>query len=238
MIRQDAPVIGWIDGAPVPRERLDARLAALHAGRRAAALPKTGTSEYRQLIRWTAHVICTEELCRRAVPMAPRATVPLDAVGAVQLGSINYAAWQSDPAVAAAFLAVIPGADREVETPDSVRWWRIRYAMGTGNPPPARPSLSSLGWSTLDDLPVVLAAAARAAVPGTVIGPLIDGNRWYYLRVDEIAHRPARIARRDDGERLRAFARWLDLRRSESLVMAPGFEHPGDTDQPDNTHRH
>ena len=38
--------------------------------------------------------------------------------------------------------------------------------------------------------------------------------------------------------RRRAFRLWLDQRRAELVRLAPGYEHPGDPRQPDNTHRH
>jgi [acyl-carrier-protein] S-malonyltransferase len=38
--------------------------------------------------------------------------------------------------------------------------------------------------------------------------------------------------------RRRAFLAWLDLRTAELVRLAPGYEHPGDPGQPDNTHRH
>ncbi|KKB97156.1 malonyl CoA-ACP transacylase, partial [Mycobacterium nebraskense] len=34
------------------------------------------------------------------------------------------------------------------------------------------------------------------------------------------------------------FRVWLDARRAELVRLAPGYEHPGDPRQPDNTHRH
>src|SRR5690242_4248748 len=36
----------------------------------------------------------------------------------------------------------------------------------------------------------------------------------------------------------RAFRLWLDARCAEMVELAPGYEHPGDPRQPDNTHRH
>jgi [acyl-carrier-protein] S-malonyltransferase len=36
----------------------------------------------------------------------------------------------------------------------------------------------------------------------------------------------------------RAFRLWLDARCAELVQLAPGYEHPGDPRQPDNTHRH
>ena len=38
--------------------------------------------------------------------------------------------------------------------------------------------------------------------------------------------------------RRRAFRLWLDARCAELVELAPGYEHPGDPRQPDNTHRH
>ncbi|OBF33053.1 malonyl CoA-ACP transacylase [Mycobacterium sp. ACS1612] len=38
--------------------------------------------------------------------------------------------------------------------------------------------------------------------------------------------------------RRRAFRLWLDARCAEMVELAPGYEHPGDPRQPDNTHRH
>jgi [acyl-carrier-protein] S-malonyltransferase len=38
--------------------------------------------------------------------------------------------------------------------------------------------------------------------------------------------------------RRRAFRVWLDARSAELVELAPGYEHPGDPRQPDNTHRH
>ncbi len=38
--------------------------------------------------------------------------------------------------------------------------------------------------------------------------------------------------------RRRAFRLWLDTRCAALVELSPGYEHPGDPRQPDNTHRH
>lgn len=38
--------------------------------------------------------------------------------------------------------------------------------------------------------------------------------------------------------RRRVFRIWLEQRRAALVWLAPGYEHPGDPRQPDNTHRH
>jgi [acyl-carrier-protein] S-malonyltransferase len=53
---------------------------------------------------------------------------------------------------------------------------------------------------------------------------------------DEV--RPAIAEHLRAAARRRAFRRWLDARCAELVELAPGYEHPGDPRQPDNTHRH
>lgn len=50
--------------------------------------------------------------------------------------------------------------------------------------------------------------------------------------------RPLIAAHLIGAARRRAFRRWLDARCAELVDLAPGYEHPGDPRQPDNTHRH
>jgi [acyl-carrier-protein] S-malonyltransferase len=38
--------------------------------------------------------------------------------------------------------------------------------------------------------------------------------------------------------RRRRFRIWLDARRADLVELSPGYEHPGDPRQPDNTHKH
>jgi [acyl-carrier-protein] S-malonyltransferase len=59
------------------------------------------------------------------------------------------------------------------------------------------------------------------------------------------ARNPGRFAHTADAAehlrgaaRRRAFRVWLDARRAALVELAPGYEHPGDPRQPDNTHRH
>ncbi|WP_224098418.1 malonyl CoA-ACP transacylase, partial [Mycobacterium avium] len=54
--------------------------------------------------------------------------------------------------------------------------------------------------------------------------------------LDEV--RPAIREQLRGAARRRAFRLWLDERRAALVRLAPGYEHPGDPRQPDNTHRH
>jgi [acyl-carrier-protein] S-malonyltransferase len=50
--------------------------------------------------------------------------------------------------------------------------------------------------------------------------------------------RPAITVHLLGAARRRAFRTWLDIRRAALVELAPGYEHPGDPRQPDNTDRH
>ncbi len=56
--------------------------------------------------------------------------------------------------------------------------------------------------------------------------------------VDFARARPLIAAHLGAAARRRAFRLWLDARCAELVELAPGYEHPGDPRQPDNTHRH
>ena len=238
LAQRNATVIGWVNGEPLPRTLLDDRIALLRNGKGAAALPAPDTREGRQLVRWTAHVLFTEHLCARwarehGVPVA--APVELDALSAIQLGSITSAAWRTQPAVSAVYRAVVD-ADEPPPPRPTEQQWRLRLAHGA-TPAAARAAEPvSIGWSTLADLPPAIAAAARECDPA----PVNSSSGWHVVVVDEVATRPVLgppPARRR-GTALRAFARWLDEQRANSVRVADGFEHPGDPGQPDNTHQH
>jgi [acyl-carrier-protein] S-malonyltransferase len=50
--------------------------------------------------------------------------------------------------------------------------------------------------------------------------------------------RPLIVAHLRGAARRRRFRMWLDQRRADLVWLAPGYEHPGDPRQPDNTHKH
>ncbi|MBS2537226.1 hypothetical protein KGQ20_31165 [Catenulispora sp. NF23] len=278
--QREAAVIGWVDGTPIPRERLEARVRELRTGRLAARLPAVGSKEDRQFLRWTAQVLLTEELCRvesarmrgaeeerlpaaadladqpvpgslrlADVPAPPR---PLSQAESLHLGSINAAAWSTAPEMSALYnlvtVATLPAAPSTAAAPHTAAphtstrtWYRVTHTVaGTAFEAATAPDVS-LGWTTLDDIPATLAAELRALPPGTRVGPVRTGLGWHFATVTATEVRPAEPAPSTDATdptRLAAFNRWLDQRRRALVAYAPGFEHPGDPSQPDNTHRH
>ncbi|WP_371501936.1 hypothetical protein OG871_33435 [Kitasatospora sp. NBC_00374] len=228
-------VLGLLDGRPLARTELDRRLAALREGPRSAALPVAGSPEDRQLTRWVAQVVLTEELCaaeaaERGLDCSDPAPVRLDQRAAVELGSITAAAYEGSPAVRAVYRAVTADTTpdpehRRAEPTDPVgEVWHLATPDGEFEADP-------------DTLPTALAAALRATPPGR---PATAGGWSATL----LGRRTARAHPDEPGDRLldsarrTAFAHWLDHTRAARLTLVPGLEHPGDPAQPDNHHRH
>ncbi|MEU6410499.1 peptidylprolyl isomerase [Microbispora sp. NPDC046933] len=89
--------------------------------------------------------------------------------------------------------------------------------------------------------------AVFAAREGETVGPVEGpGGPWTLVveRIEAARREPYAAVReriraelaKESGER--AFARWLDARHADSVVLAPGHEHPADPAQPDAGHRH
>ena len=81
----------------------------------------------------------------------------------------------------------------------------------------------------------------HARNPLRFAAPSDAGNGWRTATVDAPpldAVRPLIVEHLRGAARRRAFRLWLDARRAELVRLAPGYEHPGDPRQPDNTHRH
>ncbi|MEY9891792.1 [acyl-carrier-protein] S-malonyltransferase [Catenulispora sp. MAP5-51] len=247
--QREATVIGAVAGTPIPRERLDARVRELRTGRLAGRLPAVGSKEDRQFLRWTAQVQLTEELCRvelarlgpeSATDAAPR---PLTHVESLHLGSINAAAWARSAAMSALYDLVTDPTPAAAPQTATRTWYRVTHSVAATPLEAATAPETSLGWTTLDDLPATLAAELRARPSGTRVGPVRTGLGWHFATVTATETRPDEPmphAEQDasDPARLAAFNRWLDERRSALVTNAPGFEHPGDPGQADNTHRH
>ncbi|MGP3958572.1 DUF7158 domain-containing protein [Nonomuraea sp. 3N208] len=184
------PFIGWIDDRPVPREHLDRRLADLRDGPLSAALPVPGSSEDRQLARWLTQVILTEALCEsaaRALGLAPVEGAPLDRVAAVELGSINAAAYNGSPWVRAMFEHVtaateVPSEWRTHASPERSPRHVVRHRLFADrrSAEQAGPDdLQLLGVVELDSLPASIAEAIKHRPCGTLAGPVRDALGWH-----------------------------------------------------------
>lgn len=188
-----------VAGVAVAVSDVDEREAALRASSLAAALPRPGTSEGRQLRRWLTQLLVTERvLAAEAGALAVTATdatptvedVLPDMTARLELGSIAAGAL-GDPLARAVFARVTAGVDiPEAAVADYHRRNPHRFAGSAGFAPPL----------------AEVAPAIRAMLLGAA--------------------------------RRRAFRIWLDQRRAALVWLAPGYEHPGDPRQPDNTHKH
>ena len=100
---------------------------------------------------------------------------------------------------------------------------------------PLRLEIGSVAASVLGD---PLARALFASVTESVdvtddaVGAYAERNPSRFADTAGVAEHLRAAARR------RAFRLWLDTRCAAVVELAPGYEHPGDPRQPDNTHRH
>jgi [acyl-carrier-protein] S-malonyltransferase len=203
-----AGVAATVGGVPVPVHDVDVREARLRGGPLAATLPAAGTSEGRQLRRWLTQLIVTERVV----------TAEADALGVT--------GWD---------------APSEVELlPDTTARLEIGSIAAAALSDPCARALFARVTAAVDVSDDDVAGyharnPLRFAASGT------DRHGW---RAPAIAAPPLHQVRSMVADHLRAAARrrafrvWLDERRAELVKLAPGYEHPGDPRQPDNTHRH
>ena len=201
----DAATVG---GRAVSVADVDAREERLRAAVPAAALPRLGTSEGRQLRRWLTQLLVTERLIATeaaAIGLSADGTpaeaqLLADNSARLEIGSVAAAAL-ADPLARAMFVHVTAGVDvTDADVADYHARNPLRFA---------KPSDAGNGWCT-----------------ATVEVPPLD------------AVRPSIVGHLRGAARRRAFRLWLDARRAELVRLTAGYEHPGDPGQPDNTHRH
>jgi [acyl-carrier-protein] S-malonyltransferase len=201
-------LIATVAGTPVAVDEVDAAEARLRNGPHAAALPASGTSEGRQLRRWLTQLIVTERVV--AAEVASRGLTTSDAPTEAELLA-DVTARLEIGSIAAAVLAD-PGA-------------RALFADVTATVEVADDDVAD--YHARNPLRF---AAPRSCRHGwcapSLVGPPLGEVQ------SAIAEHLRGAARR------RAFRVWLDARRAALVQLAPGYEHPGDPRQPDNTHRH
>ncbi|MDP7736940.1 DUF7158 domain-containing protein [Mycobacterium paragordonae] len=200
--------VATVAGAPVAVAEVDVREAGLRGGPHASALPGPGTSEGRQLRRWLTQLLVTER-----VIAAEAATRGLDGAGAPAEDDLlpDVTARLEIGSIAAAALADPRARALFADVTAGVRIGADDVAAYHARNPLrfARADVTSHGWR----------------VPPDAAPPLEE------VRSAIKAHLLA-------AARRRAFRVWLDARRAALVQLAPGYEHPGDPRQPDNTHRH
>lgn len=178
-------IAATVDGAPVQVAEVDDRERILRASPQTAALPRSGTSEGRQLRRWLVQLLVTERV------IAHEASVlSVSPDGA-------------------------PGLDELL--PDLT----------------ARLEIGSIAGAVLTD-PMARAVYARVTEDIDVTQESVAD----YQRRNPGRHGAAVAEVLRGAARRRAFRIWLGQRRAELVWLAPGYEHPGDPRQPDNTHKH
>ncbi|OJZ69787.1 malonyl CoA-ACP transacylase [Mycobacterium paraffinicum] len=201
-------VAATVAGVAVPVEAVDAAETRLRGRRGAATLPAAGTAEGRQLRRWLTQLIVTER-----VVAAEAEARGLSGRGAPAERELlpDATARLEIGSVAAAVLADPRARALFAHVTAAVRVSDEEVAAYHARNPLrfAVPRRDSHGWRVRPPAGPPL-DDVRAAIAGHLLG----------------------------AARRRAFRVWLDARRAALVRLAPGYEHPGDPRQPDNTHRH
>lgn len=243
--------VAWVGGEPVDVSEVDGREVELRSGRVAPALPRARTGEGRQLRRWLVQVLVAERLvaheaAARGLSAGPGlAAVAADRVAMLGLGSVAADVLSRSSVARAVFVAVT--AEVTVSEEAVVGFYsrnpeRFRVSE-------SRVVRSSAGRRVLrrGEMTGPVEDAVFAAAVGDVVGPVRDPVGTHTFVVEEV--RAARVTPLEEvrtsivetllgGARRRAFTAWLDQRMATRVRLAPGYEHPGDPGQPDNTHRH
>jgi [acyl-carrier-protein] S-malonyltransferase len=261
-------VVATVGGTPVDESEVDLRERELRAGPVRNTLPRPHTSEGRQLRRWLVQVLVAERLVaeeaaarRLSGADAPDlAAIAPDRAAMLGLGSVAADLLTRDPVARAVFRAVT--AELAVSDADVERYYRanperyrheerrvVRHAVTAAVGAPAAELVVDRPLRTVrrGELSAVMADAVFGADVGTVVGPVRDPVGTHVVLVEEVvpAHTVPLADVHDEiaahllgAVRRRAFTAWLDQRAAEVVALSPGFEHPGDPRQPDNTHRH
>jgi [acyl-carrier-protein] S-malonyltransferase len=246
--------VAWVAGTPVDMSDVDALEAGLRAGPVSATLPREGTREGRQLRRWLVQVLVAERLIESeaaARGVSARGAPPLESIATdraalLMLGSVA-ADLLSRSAIARAVFATVT-ASVAVDPAEVERFYAANpEGFGVPEVRVVRSPDGPVRVLRQGEVPGPVEAAVFAAAVGDVVGPVRDASGEHVFEIVEV--RPGRVrplaeAAPEIEERLlaaarrRAFTAWLDEHVAANVRLAPGYEHPGDPAQPDNTHRH
>lgn len=202
------PTVATVAGIPVPRAEIDAAETRLRAARAAGALPAAGTSEGRQLRRWLTQLVVTQRVI----------AAEADARGLAARGAPTEA-------------GLLPDATARLEIGST--------AAAVLADPRARALFADVTAAVQVTDDEVAAYHARNPLRFAAARQGQNGWRTTALVGPPLAQvRPVIAEQLRAAARRRAFRLWLQARRAELVWLAPGYEHPGDPRQPDNTHRH
>ena len=197
-----------VAGIDVPVADIDAREAELREAMPVASLPLAGTSQGRQLRRWLTQLLVTERVI-------------------------------AAEAVTAGVTADEAPAEEQLLPDNSARLEIGSVAAAALGDPLARAMFARVTAAV--DVTDAEVTDYHARNPLRFAAPSAIGNGWRTATLEAPplhAVRPLIVEHLRGAARRRAFRLWLDARRDALVRLAPGYEHPGDPRQPDNTHRH
>lgn len=246
----DGAIAATAGGRVITVAEVDRRLRLMRGGPLAARLPRPETAEGRNLRRWLVQVMVAEALAEQEaarlglVPerAGPAEEAVLTLAGALRTGGVAAAVLAASPAARAVCRVLAVGHEPgEDEARDYYRRNLDRFTT------PETRWVRPFGPVRRGEIAGPIEDAVFAARHGETVGPVEGpGGPWTLVveRIEAARREPYAAVReriraelaQESGER--AFARWLDARHADSVVLTPGHEHPADPAQPDADHRH
>lgn len=128
--------------------------------------------------------------------------------------------------------------ERVVNAEARTRGLTVQDAPTEGELLPDTVARLEIGSVAASVLAAPLARAVYTSVTAAVDVPDADVDDYLVRNPRRFDTRTQIADHLRDAARRRAFRVWLDARCAALVELAPGYEHPGDPRQPDNTHRH
>ncbi|MGF1426503.1 peptidyl-prolyl cis-trans isomerase [Kitasatospora sp. LaBMicrA B282] len=246
-----AHVVARVGDRTVTTDDLDARLAAIRSGPLGPRLPEDDTASARRLRCWVAGLLASETLIRheaaRLLPAAARPDPPSPGSLAATASHL-FTHVTADVTVDESELRRYYDANPDLWTRPERRTLRQALRPHAHQAAALRPEdLGPPESLTRGQFTGPLEDAVFAARPGDRIGPVHTAFGWHLAVLDHVEPartlpyptvRPTIHADLLAAARGSAFDDWLTLRRAALVRLAPGYEHPGDPNQPDHVHRH
>jgi [acyl-carrier-protein] S-malonyltransferase len=252
--------IAMVAGRPIPRERLEERVAEFRRGPRGRHVPPDGGDESIQLRRWLVQELVTGEVLAHEARAAGLVGETVPAINAA--GGCASAAPLPEAVIARLFEIVtadvsVPESelrayyDRNIDLVSTGEVRHIRHRL-TPTADEARAALDSLDSGDLWNLrrgefTGPFEDAVFTASPGEVVGPIASELGWHIARIERIESsrvtpfEEAREAIEQEllaAARARAFGEWLEGRRQALGVIEPEWEHPAHPVHGMVRHRH
>jgi len=247
------PRVATVGRRPIPRSRLDRRVAEMRRGPRGRHMPPDDGPGSVAVRAWVVRELVTEEILAQearaaGIAVEGRTGRPSTAAIARLVDRVAGSVSISDADVRAYYERNADGYAR----PEARRVVLVTVTGRVGARDAAeRVAVGENVGEVIElrrgELAGPLEDAIFGAEVGEIVGPMRTEHGWHVAQILEVIPRsviplaearPAIEAELLAAARARAFDEWLERRRQALAVLEPGFEHPGHPVHGIASHRH